>query len=186
MTEFFDFNEIFRDFNEIMKRFQGFESLEQEVKSGKLKGGWDVKEIDEPHIKGYVIQGRFYSDQPIKPFDPFTPKNPFERRPIPQRSFKPSALTPSETREPLTDVFQEATAVKIYVELPGEEKDDIQLNVTKGQVEIKAKQFYKMIQVPQNVEIEKATSKYNNGVLIITIPKDETIPENEKRRITID
>jgi HSP20 family molecular chaperone IbpA len=43
-----------------------------------------------------------------------------------------------------------------------------------------------MIQVPQNVEIEKATSKYINGVLTIIIPKDETLPRDDKRRITID
>jgi HSP20 family molecular chaperone IbpA len=186
MTAFFNFDEIFRDFNEIIKRFQRFETLEQGLKSGKLKGGWDVKQIDEPNIKGYVIQGRFYSDQPVKPYDPFTPKDPFERRPTPQRSFQPSTLTTKETRAPLTDVFQEEKAIKIYVELPGEEKDDIQLNVTKGQVEIKAKNFYKMIQVPKNIEIEKATSKYNNGVLTIIIPKDETLPSDDKQRITID
>ena len=84
------------------------------------------------------------------------------------------------------DVFEEEKTVKIYVELPGEEKDDIQLNVTKGAVEIKAKNFYKRIQVPSNVDIEKASSKYNNGVLTIIIPKDETISQEEKRRITID
>jgi len=186
MTVFFDFNEIFQDFDKIIKRLQGFYSNELELQSGKLKGGWDIKQIDEPNLKGYVIKGHFWSDQPVKPYDPFTPENPFERRPIPRRSFKPSTLTSKETREPLTDVFQEEKAIKIYVELPGEKKDDIQLNITKGKVEIKAKNFYKMIQVPQNVDIEKASSKYNNGVLAIIIPKDETIPENEKRRITID
>jgi HSP20 family molecular chaperone IbpA len=72
------------------------------------------------------------------------------------------------------------------VELPGEEKDNIQLNVTKGKVEIKTKHFYKMIQVPRNVDFEKASSKYNNGVLTIIIPKDETILEDKKSRITID
>lgn len=186
MTIFFNFNEIFRDFDEIMKRLRGFDTINQELKSGKLKGGWEVKKIDEPNIKGYIIQGRFLSDQPVKPYDPLAPKKPFERQPTPQRSFKSSALTSKETREPLTDVFQEEKVVKIYIELPGEEKDDIQLNVTKGRVEIKAKNFYKMIQVPQNVNVEKASSKYNNGVLTIIIPKDKTIQEDEKKRITIN
>ena len=186
MASFLDFDEIFRDFGEIMKRMRGFDEVEKKLKSGKLKGGWDVKQIDEPGIKGYVIQGRFWSDQPLKPFDPFKPNNPFERRPMPQRSFRPSEIASKETREPLTDVFEDEKAVKIYVELPSEEKDDIQLNVTKGKVEIKAKNFYKRIEVPRNVDVEKASSKYNNGVLTIIIPKDETISEDEKRRITID
>jgi len=186
LASFFDFDEIFRGFGEIMKKMRGFDEIEKELKSGKLKGGWDVKQIDEPNIKGYIIQGRFWSDQPLEPFDPFKPNNPFERRPMPQRSFRPSEIASKETREPLTDIFEEEKAVKIYVELPGEKKDDIQLSVTKGKVEIKAKNFYKMIEVPRNVDVEKASSKYNNGVLTIIIPKDETIPEDEKRRITID
>ena len=186
MTSYFDFDEIFRDFGEIMKRIRGFSEVKKELQSGRLKGGWEVKQIDEPNIKGYVIQGRFWSDQPLEPFDPFKPNNPFERRPMPQRSFRPSEIASPETREPLTDVFEEDKAVKIYVELPGEEKDDIQLNVTKGKVEIKAKNFYKRIDVPRNVDVEKASSQYNNGVLTIILPKDETIPDEETRRITID
>ena len=186
MTSFFDFDEIFRDFDKIMKRMHGLNEIEKDLKSGKLKGGWDVKQIDEPNIKGYVIQGRFRSNQPLEPFDPFKPNDPFERRPIPQRSFRPSEIASKEIREPLTDVFEEEKVVKIYVELPGEEKDDIQLNVTKGKVEIKTKNFYKMLEVPPNVDVEKASSKYNNGVLMIIVPKDKTIPEDEKRRITIE
>ena len=174
MASFFDFDEIFGDFREIMKRIRGFDEIEKELKSGKLKGGWDVKQIDEPNIKGYVIQGRFWSDQPLEPFDPFKPTNPFERRPMPQRFFRPSEIASKETREQLTDVFEEEKAVKIYVELPGEEKDDIQLNVTEGKVEVKAKNFYKMIDVPGNIDIEKASSNYNNGVLTITIPKKKS------------
>lgn len=184
MTTYFD--KIFQDFDKIMKRLQGFDTIESRLESGKLKGGWDVKRIDEPNIKGYVIRGQFWSDQPVKPYDPFAPKDPFQRRPTPQRSFRPATSTSKETREPLTDIFQEEKVIKIYVELPGEEKDNIQLNVTKGRVEIKAKNFYKMIQVPHKVDVEKASSKYNNGVLTIIIPKEETIPEDKKQRITID
>jgi HSP20 family molecular chaperone IbpA len=186
LESFFNFDEIVRDFGEIMKRMRGFDAVETELKSGKHKGGWEIKQIDEPNIKGYVIHGRFLSDQPLEPFNPAKPNNPFERRPMPQRSFRLSENASKATREPLTDVFEKETAVKIYVELPGEEKDAIQLNVTKGKVEIKANNFYKMLEVPRNVDVEKASSKYNNGVLTITIPKDETIPEDDKQRITID
>ena len=56
MASFFDFDEIFRRFDEMMKRMRGFETIESALKSGKIKGGWDVKQIDEPNVKGYVIQ----------------------------------------------------------------------------------------------------------------------------------
>jgi HSP20 family molecular chaperone IbpA len=165
---------------------RGLDAIENELQNGNLKGGWDVQQIDEPTIKGYVIQGRFWSDQPFEPFNLLKPNNPFQRRPMPQRSFMPSIQASKETREPFTDVFEEDKTVKIYVELPGEKKDDIQLNVTQGKVEVKTKNFYTMIDVPRNVDVGKASSKYNNGVLTILVPKDDTIPNDETRRITID
>jgi len=178
MTTFFDFDEFFGDlgfsggFMEDMLR--EFNEIEKMIKSGKLKGKWDIKQIDEPERKGYVIQGRFWSNQPVEPFEPF---KPWRRRPMPKRPFEVQEKALKEIREPLTDVFDEDKAVKIYVELPGEEEDNIQLKVVEGKVEVKAKKFYKMIEVPtSNVDIEKASSKYKNGVLEVTIPKKDKSP----------
>ena len=183
---FFDIDEGFGDLRKLMRKMLDMEGIEDAIKSGKLKGGWDVREIDEPGVKGYIAQGRFYSDQPLEPSEPFEPLNPNPvRRPIPRRPVSIAERT-SETREPLTDVFEEEKAVKVYVELPGEEKDDIQLNVTEGKVEVKTKNFYKIIDVPRNIETEKAAAKYNNGVLTVTIPRKEPLPEREKQKIRIE
>jgi HSP20 family molecular chaperone IbpA len=182
MTEFFDFDQIFRDFGfsgDFMKSImREFSEIEKMIKSGKPKGKWDIEQIDEPGRKGYIIQGRFWSAQPVEPFDPF---EPWRRRPMPKRPFEVAEKALKEIREPLTDVFEEDKAMRIYVELPGEEKDDIKLNVTEGKVEVKAKRFYKVIEVPtSNVDIEKASSKYKNGVLEVTILKKDNSPvENE-------
>ncbi|MFQ6074572.1 MAG: Hsp20/alpha crystallin family protein [Candidatus Bathyarchaeia archaeon] len=189
MASFFDFDEMFGDFHsDFMKRVKReMEEIEKAVKSGRLEGKWDVKQIDEPGVKGYVIQGRFWSDQPSEPFDPFEPLRPWKRRPIPQRSFKVPEKALREIREPLTDIFEEEKAIKIYVELPGEERDDIQVNVTEGKVEVKAKNFYKTIDVPtRNIDVEKASSNYKNGVLEVAIPRKEKPPEEEKRKIEIE
>jgi len=191
MTAFFDFDEIFGGFGfdgEFMKSIQRqFDEIEKMIKSGKLKGKWDIKQIDEPGRKGYIIQGSFSSDQTTEPFDPFEPFNPWRRRPMPKRPFKVPETALKEIREPLTDVFEEDKTVKIYIELPGEEKDDIQLNITEGKVEIKTKKFYKMIDVPtKNIEIEKASSKYKNGVLEVTIPKKEEARKKKNGKIKID
>jgi len=106
---------------------------------------------------------------------------------MPKRPFKVPETALKEIREPLTDVFEEDKTVKIYIELPGEEKDDIQLNITEGKVEIKTKKFYKMIDVPtKNIEIEKASSKYKNGVLEVTIPKKEEARKKKNGKIKID
>ena len=191
MKEFFNFDEIFGDFefnSEFMKSIKReFNKIENMIKSGKLKGKWDIKQVDEPGRKGYVIQGRFWSGQPLEPLEPF---NPVRRRPVPKRPKRPFEITESnlkETREPLTDVFEEDKTVKIYVELPGEDKDDIQLNVTAGKFEIKAKNFYSMVDLPtSNVSLEKAASKYKNGVLEVTIPKNKKTLEKDTRKISID
>jgi HSP20 family molecular chaperone IbpA len=178
MTTFFDFDENLGDLGfsgDFMKNMlREFNEIEKMIKSGKLKGKWDIKQIDEPGRKGYVIQGRFWSNQPIEPFEPF---KPWRRRPMPKRPFEVPEKALKEIREPLTDVFEEDKAVKIYVELPGEEKNDVQLKVVEGKVEVKAKKFYKMIKVPtKNIDIEKASSKYKNGVLEVTIPKKDKSP----------
>ncbi|UCD96904.1 MAG: Hsp20/alpha crystallin family protein, partial [Candidatus Bathyarchaeota archaeon] len=62
--------------------------------------------------------------------------------------------------------------IEIYMELPGVEKEDIQLNVIEDIVEVKAKDFFKRVNLPtQTTDPEKATSKYRNGVLEINVPK---------------
>lgn len=181
MAAFFNFDEILKNFgfnNEFMERLEGeFNEIEKKIKSGKIKGEWDIKQIDEPGRKGYIIQGRFWSDKPIETFDPFEPFKPWRRPPMPKRPFEVPETTLKETREPLTDVFEEDKAVKIYIELPGEDKDDIELNVMKGKVEVKGKKFHKIIEVPtKKIDIENASSKYKNGVLEVVIPKKEKSP----------
>ena len=95
----------------------------------------------------------------------------------------PSTLTP----EPLTDIFEDERSIKIYFEVRGEDKKDIQLNVTAGKVEVKAKNFYKMINLPKsNIDLENASSKYKNSVLEVTIPKKENTPEKDTCKINID
>ena len=155
------------------------------INKRKLKGKWHFKQIDEPDIKGYIVQGRLWSDQPLKPFDPFKPPNPWQRRPMPQRPFR-TPETLNGIREPFVDVFDEDKSVNIYFELPGEEKDDLQLNVTEDGVEVKAKNFYKTVNVPRNVDIEKVSSKYTNGVLTVIIPKKERSPRKNIRKIKIE
>lgn len=171
-----------------MKRIQKMMSeIEKAMKTGELEGKWKVKQIDEPGVKGYVVQGRFGSDQPFNPFEPLEPLEPWSRRPMPQRPFRVPQNTLDEVLDPFIDVFDEEKTVKIYVRLPGEEKDDIQLNVTDGKFEVKAKKHYKMIDIPpRSIDLEKTSSRFRNGVLEVTIPKKEDVPEKEKRKIRIE
>jgi len=163
-----DFEDIFRDAENFHRRllkkmFKEMDDIEEAIRSGKLEGEWDIKPIEEPGIKGYIAQGRFQ----------------FGDKPSPQTLKLPKQI-PEEVREPLTDVFQDTDNVRLYVELPGVEKTDIQLNVTQGRAEIKAKNFYKAIDLPtSHVESDKAKANYKNGVLEVTIPKTKKTASDE-------
>jgi len=171
-----DFQDIFDDVDKIYQRFakrmfREIEDIEDAIKSGKLEGEWDIKPIEEPNVKGYIARGRFELGNKAKPKTLSMPKE-----------------IPQEAREPLTDVFQEKDSIKLYVELPGVEKNDIRLNISQGKAEIKAKNFYKIVDLPTiDMEVDKAVANYKNGVLEVTIPKKTgTKAEQPKTTIKIE
>jgi len=171
-----DFQDIFDDVDKLyqrfaMRMFKEIEDIEDAIKSGKLEGKWDIKPIEEPGIKGYVARGRFEFGNKAGPKTLTLPKE-----------------VPQEAREPLTDVFQDENNVKLYVELPGVEKTDIKLNVSQGKAEIKAKNFFKVVDLPTvDVEVDKVAANYKNGVLEVTIPKKKkTKVEQPKTTIKIE
>ena len=165
IDEFFrDTDSYFRKLTERM--FREMSEIENAIRSGKLKGEWDIKPIKEPGVKGYVAKGRFQLGEPLR---------------FPKRAM-------DEVREPLADVFEEKDHVKLYIELPGVEKDDIQLNVTDARVEVKAKNFHKNINLPtRDIDFDKASANYKNGVLEVIIPKTKKAAKEEKKKtIKID
>lgn len=168
------FDELSREFDflnhKLMRRLlPDLDEVFEGAKNGKTRGKWQIKQIDEPGISGYIIQGRFGSDRALEPFEPLKPRR---RPPIPERPFEIPEMSLSESRQPLTDIFEDEDTLKIYVELPGEEKDDIKLNFTRGNVEIKARNFQKTVELTNKyIDTEKASTEYKNGVLKVTIPK---------------
>ncbi|MEM4704546.1 MAG: Hsp20/alpha crystallin family protein, partial [Candidatus Bathyarchaeia archaeon] len=100
---------------------------------------------------------------------------PLKRPPMLAKTAAAQKKAVKEMREPLTDIFEENNAFKVYIELPGEEKEDITFTIKGGTLEVKAKNFYKTIKLPSDhINAEKSTSQYKNGVLTITIPKNKT------------
>ena len=174
-----DYRDIFDDMDKFYQRFtkkmfKEMEEIEEALRSGKLEGDWDIKPIEEPGVKGYVARGRFQLGKPQSP----QPLKPLKTLKLPEQ-------VSDEVREPLTDVFEDKDNVKLYVELPGAEKDNIQLNVTDGHAEVTAKKFYKTIDLPtKDVEADKAVANYKNGVLEITIPR-KTKPATEEPKHSI-
>jgi len=80
-------------------------------------------------------------------------------------------------REPLTDVIEEAERIRVIVELPGVEKEDIHLNATDDELDIVVespqRRFSKHLDLPSAVDPDSATASYNNGVLEICLARIE-------------
>ncbi len=179
------FEDDFRNFGTMNRRTKKLrdeiDALFERMKTGELEGTWETREINEPGLRGRISIGRFESDRELEPLDPMKPQR---KRPMPELSFELPKNASEETREPLTDIFKDDNALTIYVELPGEEKENIQLKLSEGSLDIRARNFRKTIDLPENdIAAEKMTTEYKNGVLKITLPKKTTLrPEDIERQ----
>ncbi len=91
-----------------------------------------------------------------------------------------------DVREPFTSsmVDEKNNELNITAEMPGINKEEIELNVTENEVIIKAdsnsRKYYKFIEIPGPVDPDSAVAKYNNGVLEITLKFKETKKQDGK------
>lgn len=83
----------------------------------------------------------------------------------------------SEEREPLTDVMEDEKVISVTVELPGVEREDIDIGVTEDTLEINVdtpqRKYHKKLQLPAKVKPETTKATYKNGVLDVEIEKKE-------------
>ena len=111
----------------------------------------------------------------------------FGNRPIRTPDGEPQI---SEEREPLTDIIEGDDDVAVTVELPGVEKEDIDLNVTKDTLEIKVdtpqRKYHKIVDLPCDVIPKTTKATYKNGVLDIAIKRKEKKKPGEGYRVNIE
>jgi HSP20 family protein len=106
---------------------------------------------------------------------------------------------------PSVDVYEEDDAVIVKAELPGLQREDVEIGLTessltirgekKREEETKEKDYYRSerqygsfvrtVQLPAEVQSEKATAKFKDGVLQITLPKAEAA-KRRSFRVPID
>lgn len=147
-------------FTEMIKRFE--ESMPPEM--GDL-----VKEESTPsgtaRRYGPFVYGFSYTAEPGREpvFREFGNIRPSHR-----------GIEPSVGREPLVDVMDEADKYKIFVELPGVDKENVKLDVAEDSIEISTndeRKFYKMINLDSTVDPDSAKASYRNGVLTVELDK---------------
>jgi HSP20 family protein len=96
----------------------------------------------------------------------------------------------SEEREPLTDIIEGDEDISITIEIPGIEKEDINLNITEYSLDINVdspyRKYHKSIDLPCSVIPKKSKATYKNGILDITIKRKEKKKEKQGYHINID
>lgn len=91
-------------------------------------------------------------------------------------------------RGPLVDVFNEAEEVLIVVDLGGFTRGEISLSMTPVHYMLEARRgdqwFREVINLPPNVDLERARERLVNGVLEILLPRQRRVsqPSCDTRR----
>ncbi len=79
-----------------------------------------------------------------------------------------------DKREPLIDVMSSDKEVRVIAEVPGVNKEDINVTVNEKSlvllVDTQSRKYHKELELPGVVDPQGARSNFNNGVLEITIP----------------
>jgi len=106
-------------------------------------------------------------------------------------------------REPLIDMKETNKELIAYIEIPGVDKEDIQLDVTDNNIKIKAEKkaetktekdgyiraersysgFYRSMNLPCRIIPERVKASYKNGVLEVVMPKAE---KKKTRKVKIE
>ena len=94
-----------------------------------------------------------------------------------------NAIGPSG-KEPFTDVSEEKNVVRVVAEIPGVQKQDIDLscngNVLGIKVDTPSREFEKDLALPCDVDVSSAHAEYNNGLLEVTLNKVSPSVEGKK------
>ena len=96
----------------------------------------------------------------------------------------------SEDREPLTDVIEGIEDVSVTVELPGVEKEDIDLRVVKDELEITVntpqRKYHKLVILPVEVKPKTTRATYKNGILDVSIQREQRKNEEDGFKVNIE
>lgn len=102
---------------------------------------------------------------------------------------------------PSIDIFEEGDDVVVKVEVPGIKKEDLDVKLTddtitisgekKKEEKVEKKNYYRLersygsftrsSRLPVEVQTEKATAKFKDGILEVRIPKTEEAKKKEKK-----
>jgi HSP20 family protein len=93
---------------------------------------------------------------------------------------------------PPVDVYEGSNEYLVVADVPGVNKDDINLEFSSGELRIRASRqipdaewaadYRRTFTIGQDVDVEKISAEYSNGVLQVHLPKLESV---KPRQITV-
>jgi HSP20 family protein len=101
----------------------------------------------------------------------------------------------SATRFPV-DLYEDQNNTYVRAALPGVNRDEINVEITDGHLTLSASRkaadgddksaesfaFSRAVSVPDDVQADKITASYENGVLTVTLPKREAV---KPKKVTV-
>jgi len=159
---------IFDEINRIFRRWSKFfEEFEKEIER-------EMQEIASMRIRPRRPGAYYYGFEiTIGP----------DGKPIVREfgNIRPTAEKPviREEIEPLTDVVEEDDKIKVILEMPGLEKEDIKAYVSEDGTKLivegrgRDRKYYKEVELPAKVNTSGAKANYRNGVLTVELEKVE-------------
>lgn len=163
---FNDFENHFRDIEKRMQRFQkGFITGQMDgidPKTTKIYGwSYSMGPDGKPHFKEFGNM----------------PHLPSNKQQLIQGN-----------RDPPIDIQEGEKEIYVTIELPGVDKKDINLELTKETLSITIQKnetnYQKEIKLPKEINDNKSEAAYNNGILSITLQKIKTKQKGKKIDIT--
>ena len=184
---FGDSEDIMKEMEEMMEReFNQFKTrVPEELKrERRLPDGSSALEWG-PFVYGYSMTIGPDGKPKIREFGNVKPSSEAETC-----GFTQPCLDVKQERDPLVDIVNTNEDIKVIVELPGVEKEDIKLSGTEAKltisVEAPERKYFKEIEIPEKVDPKKARTSYKNGVLEVTLPKIEDKKESNGEEIKVE
>lgn len=177
------FDDLFEEMREFMEEIErmlmgdfSFEDFEKYTSKIRTPSGMEIR---GPFIWGWSIKIGPDGKPKIQEFG----NVPKHIRPLEEK--EEEIIRP--LREPLVDIIEDDERVTVIAELPGVEKDEIEIKGTSRTLEIKAAdQYYKKLELPAEVKPDEAKSTYKNGVLEIILPKLKKRTSQKETRIKVE
>lgn len=157
-----NFDEMLRDMESfqqkmLVKMFEDFRELEKRIENGELQGKFEIKPFEGSGIKGFIGKGFFATPGiPDKPKDILPPLRP----------------SPNEPRKPFYDINETTDNIQLYIELPGVEKEEIEIKTDPKNLGLRARNFHVDVDITKwLLDTDNIVTEYKNGILKVTISK---------------